>query len=305
MNSLLILLIILFIILIIVCLEDYRQRYLFCPNDKIVWTPNKNTYRNLHIRREMNGTINVSDAKSIGSINVWDFTHNDISRVVIFCHGTNGNISQRKYVYDFCNMFNLNLILFDYYGYGESTGSATETTIYSSSRLAIDYCKQTHKNDIIIWGESLGGTVAAYLAKNYICDRLILMSTFSSLDDAINYSPVRYMNPKVVNVLKCFYNTLPTKLIVQDITCPVLIVHSTEDDLISFHNAELIYLNCNKAKEKKMITIRGSHISPLFNIDQLKSMLDFCSVKYDHLNDDKLREIVNVMSTMSKTCFRY
>jgi len=290
-------------VIIIVSLEDYRRKYLFCPNKKIAWTPTDN--KNIFVRRISKSRVEECRKDSKGSINLWDFVKNSEDKIVLFCHGTNGNISQRKYVYDFCKLFNLNLILFDYFGYGDSTGEATETTLYSSSKIAIDYCKQKYNNELIIWGESLGGTVAAYLAKNYICNTLVLMSTFSSLDDAINYSNMKFMSPQIVNILKCFYNTLPTKDLVKDVTCPILIIHSTEDGLISIENAELIYLNCLKSNEKKMIMIKGNHISPTFTPEQFKSFLQFCRIDYNHLDDKYILMIVNALKNMGKTYFLY
>lgn len=303
MYLIIVLLIVLLIVLILVTLEDYRRKYLFCPNKKIKWTPSDN--ENLYLRRNISGKVEECEKGSRGSINLWDFVKYPSRRIVLFCHGTNGNITQRKYVYDFCKIFNLNLILFDYFGYGESSGEATETTIYYSSRIAIDYCKQKYTNDLIIWGESLGGTVATYLAKNYVCNTLVLMSTFSSLDDAVNYSKIKYMTPKIVSILKCFYNTLPTKDLIKDVSCPILIVHSCEDNLISIQNAELIYLNCLKSEKKKIVAIKGSHISPTFTSSQFKSFLEFCNIDYDHLKEEDIENIVNSMKNMSSNCFLY
>lgn len=303
MLDILILMIVLIIVIIITVLEYNRRQLLFCPNKKIAWDPTD--CLNLYIKRDKNKEIVLCSQNDIGSINVWDFVDDSNQKIIIFCHGTNGNISQRKYIYNFCKLFNLNLILFDYLGYGESSGEPTEKNIYTSSKLAVDYCVSKYQNKIIFWGESLGGTVAAYLAKEYSCDYLILMSTFSSLDDALNYSEIKYINSKIVNVLKHLYNTLPTKELVKEITCPIVIIHSSEDKLISIENAKLLYLNCIKTSKKKLIVIKGTHISPTFDIEQFKTFLDFCEINYEYLNNEQLRYVVNYLRDMGKTCFLY
>jgi pimeloyl-ACP methyl ester carboxylesterase len=302
MLDIIILLFILIIVIVICLLEYNRRKLLFCGNKKIAWIPTD--AKNLFIRRDRNRKVVECNKNDMASINVWDFVSND-NKIILFNHGTNGNISQRKYIYDFCKLFDLNLILYDYPGFGDSAGEPTERNIFTSSMLVMDYIKSKYNNRIILFSESLGGPIGANLAKEYECDCLVLMSTFSSLDDALIYSDIKYINSKIVNILKHLYNTLPTKEIIKSVTCPVIIIHSSEDRLISIDNAKLIYFNCLKAKEKKMIVIKGSHVSPTFNLEQFKSFLDFCNISRDNLNNEQLNYIINSLKDMSKTCFIY
>ena len=82
-----------------------------------------------------------------------------------------------------CNVFML-----EYRGYGLSTGSPDETGLTIDAQTAFDYLRkraETRDNDIVIFGQSLGGAVSIQLvAKNQNDPRLIglvLENTFLSM----------------------------------------------------------------------------------------------------------------------------
>ena len=282
--------------------ETKRRNLIFYPNNKIRWIPED--HKSLFVRRNKDNSIRTCNKEEVGSIHIWDFVKDDRD-IVIFCHGTNGNITQRKYVYDFCKMFNLNLILFDYFGYGQSSGKPTEHTLYSSSKIALDYCHSKYKNEIIIWGESLGGTTATYLAtQSSKCKYLILMSTFSSLYDLLKYLKVKYMNDNVIDTLSYIYNNFPTKKIIKKVKCPVVIIHSEEDELISIENAKILFNECLIDK-KKLIIMKGIHTKPTLNVEQFKDILDFCKVNYDNVSDNEIENIVSSFKNVDRDCFLY
>lgn len=63
---------------------------------------------------------------------------------------------------------NINLLLFDYRGYGKSTGSPSENGLYTDALAVYEYVrKRTDLNQekIFLFGRSLGGAVALHLGK--------------------------------------------------------------------------------------------------------------------------------------------
>jgi esterase/lipase len=284
----LILLIVLFIILIlgIIQFNDYKNRVLFQP------------------RKIMNEKFSDMREEYIDGINIWHYNGSH-DKTVLFCHGSSGNISQRDYIYNFCKLFKLNLILFDYYGYGRSSKKPSQNNLYKSADVIIDYC-QKHcniTNQLIIWGESLGGTVAGYLATKYNCYRLILMSTFSSLDDILIYSKNRNLINKIITFsIKRLCVTFPTKQFMKTLTCPVLIIHSIDDELIPIENPEILFCSIPHTN-KQIITIRGSHTSPIFTIGQLIKLLDFCGIDYSKISEKEFEDIIHDIMTAAKRNF--
>lgn len=295
--------IILIFVIIITFIEHKRRNAIYYPNRKIRWIPSSRSLNEHYLKRNKQGDIVNCSRKEVGSIHLWDFNSYPGNRVFLFCHGTNGNISQRKYMYDICRVIKFNLIVFDYFGYGDSYGVPTDDGIYYSATIAADYCKKQYPaKKVIIWGESLGGTVAAYLMTKYCFNSLILMSSFSCLSDALKYSSFPKLFKKSFNLLFYICNDLSTKKYLKKLNCPVLLVHSEEDELISFKNAEINYDSC-RSQKKELIKIKGTHRSLLFNEEQLRRIMLFCGIKRGEIELDSIEMLIDKIRYVSRDCF--
>jgi hypothetical protein len=226
---------------------------LFIMQSKLVYFPSKEivcTPKDLRLEYE-DVTLNTPDGLKL---NAWFVPAKSPTGTVIFCHGNGGNICYSLDVAEVLNKFNLNVLLFDYRGYGKSEGSPSENGTYTDAETAYQWLikdKKIPENSIIIMGRSLGAAIAANLAKNHKPRMLILESGFSSTPDvaAKQYPifPVR---------LLCRYK-YKTAEYVKDVKCPLLIVHSPEDEIIPYPNAKRIFSSANEPKE--FLEIRGSH----------------------------------------------
>ena len=112
---------------------------------------------------------------------------------VLMFHGNAGNIGHRipigKIIEENAGCY---IFMLEYRGYGLSTGDPDEAGIKIDAQTALDYVRQhndTKGNDIVVYGQSLGGAVAADLvAKNQGAKDikgLILENTFASLKKVI------------------------------------------------------------------------------------------------------------------------
>lgn len=295
--------IILIFVIIITFIEHKRRNAIYYPNRKIRWIPISRSVSEHYLRRNNSGRVIECSKNQVGSINLWDFNFNPDYKVMLFCHGTNGNISQRKYMYDICRVIKFNLIVFDYFGYGDSYGVPTDKGIYYSATIAADYCRKHYSSDkVIVWGESLGGTVAAYLMTRYCFNSLILMSSFSCLSDALKYSSFPKIFRKSFNLLFYVCNDLSTKKYLKKIKSPVIIVHSEDDELISFKNAEINF-DCSNSKNKTLLPIKGTHRSLIFNEDQLRKIMLFCGIKREDVELDSIDYLIDKIKNVSRDCF--
>ncbi|OHB50766.1 MAG: hypothetical protein A2Y10_01700 [Planctomycetes bacterium GWF2_41_51] len=173
---------------------------------------------------------------------------------LIFCHGNGGNISHRLENINILNELGINCFIFDYRGYGESQGKPSEKGLYIDAQTAYNWLvseKNILPENIIIYGQSLGGSVAAHLASNVKAGGVIIESAFTSFAD----------------MGKKFYPYLPVKLFakfdfktihyVRLINYPILIIHSLEDELVPFEFGWRLYETANEPK--KILEISGSH----------------------------------------------
>ncbi len=182
------------------------------------------------------------------------FIHGDSDQVLLFFHGNAGNISHRLFsIRQFLDL-GLSVFIIDYRGYGQSGGHVTERGLYRDADAAWRYLTEDRGivgGDIVIFGRSLGGSVAAKLATTAEPRAVILESTFTSVPDAAQdiypWLPARWLS-------RLRHSTAEY---VRDVRVPVLVVHSRDDEIIPFHHGESIFEAANEPRT--MIALRGGH----------------------------------------------
>jgi len=173
---------------------------------------------------------------------------------VLYCHGNGGN---RVYFLDTVNFLNglgLNCFIFDYRGYGGSQGKPSEQGTYLDVRAAYRWLtkkKGINPQRVIIFGWSLGGSVAAYLAGKVRAASLVIEGAFTSYADIGSkyypYMPVRWF-------ARFRY---PTINYVRKVACPVMVIHSRDDETVPFEFGLSLYDAANEPKE--FVELRGGH----------------------------------------------
>jgi fermentation-respiration switch protein FrsA (DUF1100 family) len=174
--------------------------------------------------------------------------------LVIFFHGNAGNMGHRL---DYLRMFHdlgLATLIIDYRGYGRSSGTPSEAGTYLDGAAAWRHATQVLNvaaGRIVLFGESLGGGVAAQLATENHPGALILASTFSSVPDmgAELYPllPIRLL-------ARIRYDTLAR---LAQIACPLLVIHSRNDDIIPFVHGQRLFDAARPPKQ--FLEIEGGH----------------------------------------------
>jgi uncharacterized protein len=105
---------------------------------------------------------------------------------VLFAHGNGSNITHRaEMLRALHDRMHVAVMIFDYRGYGRSDGSPDEAGILADARAARTWLAKraaVKENEIVLFGESLGGAVAVDLAVDG-ARGLVLDSTFNSLPD--------------------------------------------------------------------------------------------------------------------------
>lgn len=241
----------------------------------------------------------------IDHIHAWYFNNFKNRPIILFCHGNTGNISHRDYIINLAHINELNLLLFDYSGYGKSAGWPSTQKIKDDGLMVYDWLVNSHQpSDIIIWGESLGGAVAAYVAYKRECRCLLLMATFSSINDIAKIKDGIY-NRMVSKFLSSMTDTLPTKKIIKEIKCPILIVHSINDTFIPYACAVKNFERIT-SENKKFITIDGDHSSPMITLKDFSEILEFCNLKIKDYKQCKrrLRELARGKPELTETNFK-
>lgn len=296
------LLIAIFLVLLMVVFNSVpwaEKKTLFYPSKKSHWSPDiphDNVYIDVKYTDSSHNVYHHRPSqKYCGSyIHGWYFNNFPGHKTVMFCHGNSGNITHRQYIVNICQKFELNLFIFDYRGFGRSSGRPTKRNLKKDGEAAYKFLTGyagVNSDNIIIWGESLGGFVATWTASKYPCRSLILLSTFSGLDDAIT----NYFDPGVKQSLAYGYSSLvslrydimPSRQYIRKVRCPVAIAHSKTDDIIPYKCAKILYDNVMH-NSKVLIDIKGGHSSPVITHEDLNKIFMFCDISlpvYDQVCD--------------------
>jgi len=176
---------------------------------------------------------------------------------ILFCHGNGGNISHRLLTLQQLHDLRLQVFIFDYRGYGRSEGNPSEYGTYLDAEAAWLYLTQERgvlPDKLIIHGRSLGGAIAVQLASKHNPAGLIVEDTPTSIpelgNDLYPFFPLWLLNW----LSRSDYNAAEY---IQKIRCPVLVMHSTSDEMIPFKHGQRLFEAANKPK--KFVELSGGH----------------------------------------------
>lgn len=199
-------------------------------------------------------TLATSDGETLDGWHVPAKPGSAARGLVLFFHGNAGNIAHRL---DYLGMFHAlgyATFIIDYRGYGKSSGSPSEAGTYLDAEAAWHHATQVlgyPAKRIAVFGESLGGGVAAKVAADKRPGALVLASTFTSVPDlgAELYPllPIRLL-------AHIRYDTLQR---LTQIDCPLLVIHSRDDDIIPYRHGRRLF-DAARAR-KQFIEMTGGH----------------------------------------------
>jgi fermentation-respiration switch protein FrsA (DUF1100 family) len=162
------------------------------------------------------------------TIVAWWFPAENPRATLLFSHGNGGDITIRA---DFANKLReegYSVLLYDYRGYGKSTGSPHEAGLYLDSQAAYDYLRnvlQVPASEIILFGESLGAAVSIDLATKRECAGLVSLSPFTNICEMA----WRTLPIPIGWVLRSRYDSIAK---IRQLQTPLTIVHGTNDTLV-------------------------------------------------------------------------
>ena len=250
-------------IVIGVILYFIQEKLLFHP----VQLPRSYQYQFNVPFKEMDIAINKHD-----TLNLVQFYPDKGPRkgVVLYFHGNKENVNNYAMYADNFTRSGYEVWIEDYPGFGKSTGERTEKNLNLQAWELYKMAMAKYAADsIIIYGKSFGTGIAAYVASNARCRRLILETPYYSIPDLFNcYAPIYPV--ELASHYKFRINQyLP------DVKDPITIFHGTNDWIIPYRCAAKLkkYL---KPTDEFVSIEEGSHNTlndyPLFH-QKLDSLL--------------------------------
>jgi fermentation-respiration switch protein FrsA (DUF1100 family) len=165
---------------------------------------------------------------------------------ILYCHGNAENISNlNDFAFQISRDFRCNVLIFDYAGYGKSEGEPTARGILDDGLNARNWLAARDgiaQDKVIVYGQSLGGSVVIDIAAEGGARGLIVESSFTSLGDMgrvlFPILPANYLlRERLASVEK-----------IGKVNCPVFISHGKPDKVIPFAQGKRLFENANEPK---------------------------------------------------------
>jgi uncharacterized protein len=182
--------------------------------------------------------------------------------VIVWCHGNAGNLTDRAEMAVELAKRGVSVFLFDWRGYGRSEGKARESKLFLDALAAHDYVQKLGARSIVMYGESVGGPYAAWVAKERKSVRAVIIeNSFPSLKDIGNALyrplPLGWFAPFALRTTKWL----------NDARVPVLVMHGTRDAVIPYALGKQLYDDLEGPKQ--MLTCDAGHCEiPLFEANR-------------------------------------
>lgn len=169
----------------------------------------------------------------------WLLEQKDARGTMLVCHGNGEHVSFMAEELDFLRRhFQVNVMAFDYRGYGKSNGKPSEFGVLDDAEAALSWLVSrtgTSPQKVILLGRSLGGAVAVHLAAENQPAALVLDRTFSSLPEVAQHHfpwlPVQWL----------MKNRYPSAQRITRYDGPLFQVHGKPDRVVPFPLGEKLF----------------------------------------------------------------
>ena len=215
--------------------------YLF--QRKLLYHPNFNSHLKGDGLIHSFENINIITEDNI-NLKGWFHLKDTKKKTILFFHGNAGTLDNRIYKLNFLGNLDVNFLIIGWRGYSGSSGKPSEFGLYLDAKSALNWLnsKGITDEEIILYGESLGTSVAIEVSQNRNLAGIILEAPFTSM----------------IDIGKKYYPFFPVKLLLKDkyvsknkiknINSPVLVMHGKKDKIVPFYMGKKIYDLANQPK---------------------------------------------------------
>lgn len=257
--------------------------YMYAAERSFIYSPSKRGVKNPSFYQTPYEEVYFRSRDGVKLQGWWlpQENHNESTISLLYCHGNGANLSSLAHVSAIFYYYGFDTLLFEYRSFGGSDKAPlTEKGIVSDAQGALHWLKDRRQNQkVIVWGHSLGGSVAAHLANKERVDGLILENPVPSIADMAAY---RYPYlPVIDNLLLDKFNT--KKYVQKRFGTPLLELQAEQDLVIPPHLAIQVYDLA--AKPKQILWIKDAGHNDFPEVEQDYRVSIFSWIKRAVLGD--------------------
>ena len=231
------------LVLIIIFLYFFILVFLYFYQRSLLYHPNENNYSGDKILVDIK-KVKIQTSDNIELLGWYHEKNLKNYKTLVYFHGNAGSLENRIHKLNHFKEMEINFLIIAWRGFSGNKGKPTEKGLYEDARSAIRWLKQkgVGKENIILYGESLGTGVVTEIAQNENFAGIILESPFTSMIDAgkdkYPFLPVRFL-------LKDKYESDKK---IKNIKSPILIMHGEVDKIVPFWMGKKMYELANEPK---------------------------------------------------------
>jgi len=188
--------------------------------------------------------------------------------LILYYHGNAGNLDRWGRIVSYFPPQGYAVIVMDYRGYGKSQGKRNEQNLRKDALLFYAHAKNRGFEDqnILVYGRSLGASLATYVASKENPSQLVLETPFYNLTDVAQH---RFPFLPVQRLLKYRF---PSNEFIKDVHCPVTIFHGTEDQVVPLESGKKLFETIGE-NPAKFYTIEGGRHNDLIEFESFREGL--------------------------------
>ena len=183
----------------------------------------------------------------------WIGGRNESLGHLLVCHGNAGNVGDRVLHAALLTAGGFDVLLFDYRGYGQSSGRPSEEGTYRDARAALRCLLEQPGVDparVFYLGESLGGSIALDLALEHPPAGLVLLSAFTGVREL-----ARLHYPFIPTSL--VPDAYPTVRRIPELRVPLLVLHGDRDEIVPLSQGRALFEAAPEPKHMHVFTGLG------------------------------------------------
>ncbi len=208
---------------------------LFFVQRSLIYFPDTKTPDISGAARVMPFTVSATDS-NFPIHGWWSEPSSETSPVIVFFHGNDGNIGDRKGRLNIWASLGYGVLMAEYRGYGGNMGAPTEKGLYRDARAYINALTATRDispDRIILYGETLGASVALQMAVEMDVMAVILEAPFYSLLDV-----VKTWFPFILETEKLLSDQYRSDLIINQVNEPILVAIPVGDFILPSESSQ-------------------------------------------------------------------
>ncbi|PHU11486.1 hypothetical protein BC332_18416 [Capsicum chinense] len=207
---------------------------------------------------------------------------------LLYSHGNAADLGQMfKFFVELSDRLRVNVMGYDYAGYGRSNGEPSEQNTYADIEAVYKCLKEIYEvkeEDIILYGQSIGSGPTLELATKLRQIRGVI------LQSAI-LSGLRVMYRIKYSLWLDIYKNIDK---IPYVSCPILVIHGTEDEIVDISHGKKLW-ELSKMKYEPLWVNGGNHcdlqLFPQF-LTHLKKFITSLERQSDYSKNVELEESI-------------